>query len=130
MEIEWLILAEAAQVVGQKLYLLGGGWDRLTISNTPMYYHMAVAASFKVPWNETNVKKNFEIGIVDGNGTSLGKVNGQFEVGRAPGIEQGKDQRTQIAVNINWNITKPGLYQIDCSVGEARRSFPFTVVTA
>ena len=61
MEIEWLILAEAAQVVGQKLYLLGGGWDRLSIAKTPMYYNMAVAASFKVPWNETNVKHSFEI---------------------------------------------------------------------
>ena len=27
MEIEWLILADSAQIVGNKLYLLGGGWD-------------------------------------------------------------------------------------------------------
>ena len=130
MEVEWLILAEAAQVVGQKLYLLGGGWDRLTIPTTPMYYNMAVAASFKVPWNETNIKHTFEIEIADGEGNGLGKVSGQFEVGRAPGIAAGTDQRSQIAANINWNITKPGLYQINARVGEAHRSFPFTVVTA
>jgi len=33
MEVEWLILADAAQVVGNKLYLMGGGWDKLTINN-------------------------------------------------------------------------------------------------
>ena len=29
MDVEWLILADAAQVNGNKLYLLEGGWDRL-----------------------------------------------------------------------------------------------------
>ncbi len=32
MDVEWLILADAAQVNGNKLYLLEGGWDRLTIT--------------------------------------------------------------------------------------------------
>ena len=31
--IEWLILADAAEVVGGKLYLMGGGWDRLTVNS-------------------------------------------------------------------------------------------------
>ena len=31
MEVDWLILADSAQVTGGKLYMLGGGWDRLTV---------------------------------------------------------------------------------------------------
>ena len=32
MEVEWLILADSAQVIGNKLYLLGGGWDQLAVN--------------------------------------------------------------------------------------------------
>ena len=45
MEIEWLILADAAQVTGNKLYLLGGGWDRLNVNRDfPVNQHCAIAA--------------------------------------------------------------------------------------
>jgi hypothetical protein len=29
--LDYLLVADGAQVVGGKLYLLGGGWDRLTV---------------------------------------------------------------------------------------------------
>src|SRR5688500_1930861 len=34
MEVEWLILADSAQVIGGKLFLLGGGWDVLTVNTS------------------------------------------------------------------------------------------------
>lgn len=113
MNVEWLILADGAQTVGNKLYLLGGGWDVLTVNSTlPVVQHLAVAASFLVPWSETNMKHNFEIEIQHEDGASMMKMGGQFEVGRPPGIPVGSQQRSQIAVDIGLGIEKMGVYVI------------------
>ena len=68
MEIEWLILADAAQITGGKLYLMGGGWDQINVDTLPHPQNMAIAVSFRVPWTETNLKHNFKIEIVGGDG--------------------------------------------------------------
>lgn len=130
MNVEWLILADSAQVVSNKLYLLGGGWDRLTIRKQPPVAHqMTVAASFRVSWNETNQRHSFEIEVADSDGGTIGKVAGQFEVGRPPGTLPGQDQRVQIAVNVGMQINKLGSYMIIARLnGEEGGSFPFNVV--
>jgi hypothetical protein len=113
MKVEWLILADAAQVVGNKLYLMGGGWDVLTVNQTfPVTQRCAVAASFLVPWSETNVRHNIEIEIQDEDGKELAKIAGQFEVGRPAGIPVGTEQRTQIAADMGLTFEKPGIFVI------------------
>ena len=47
--IEWLILADAAEVVGGKLYVMGGGWDRLTVHSQSAKKNLAVALALRVP---------------------------------------------------------------------------------
>ena len=132
MDVEWLILADAAQVVSNKLYLLGGGWDRLTLNRPlPTAHQMAVAASFRVPWTETNQKHGFEIQVADGDGGTIGKVAGNYEVGRPAGLPPGQDQRFQIAVSIGMQIRKFGTYVIVASLnGQEGGRFPFTVAAA
>src|SRR6478672_178282 len=98
MNLEWLILADGAQVVDGKLYLLGGGWDIITVNTGfPTQKHLAVAASFRVPWLETNEKHQIEIEIADADGGSVAKVEGQVIVGRPAGIPVGQTQRIQFA---------------------------------
>ncbi len=132
MEVEWLIIADAAQVVGGKLYLLGGGYDRVTLPKEPPAPHsMSVAVAFRVPWNDTNIKHDFELEILDGDGHQIVNAKGQFEVGRAPGIAPGQDQRTQLAMNIGWKVEKLGSYEAVARVKDAPpRTFPFHVVTS
>ncbi len=135
MEIEWLILADAAQVVGAKLYLLGGGWDRLTVNRElPVDQKCALALSISVPWNETNQKHSFEVEIIsEDNGTeepkSLVKVGGQFEVGRPPGIRPGQEQRFQLALEMNLRMETAGTKTVIARIeGEEKRRIYFTVV--
>ncbi len=130
MEVEWLILADAAQVTSNKLYLLGGGWDRLVIARTfPVTHQMAVATAFRVSWNETNQEHDFEIEVINADGAGVAKLAGQFEVGRPPGIPPGQDQRTQIAVNLGLPLKHPGTYEVVARLnGEESRRFPFNVV--
>ena len=113
MDVEWLILADAAQVANGKLNLLGGGWDILTVNDQfPHKQHLAVAASFRVPWNETNQPQGIQIVIIeDDTNRELLKVDGHLEVGRPPGILRGQDQRAQIAVEGITELSE-GTYRI------------------
>jgi hypothetical protein len=129
MEVEWLILADAAQVVGNKLYLLGGGWDLLTVNTGfPVRQRCALAASFRVPWNETNVRHAVEIVIATEDQQEVAKVQAQVEVGRPAGIIPGVDQRSQFALDLNLEFKEPGTFVIIASVeGEEQARTYFRV---
>jgi hypothetical protein len=130
MRVEWLILADHAEIVGGKLYLMGGGWDVLTVNTGfPLTRPVGLAAAFSVPWNETNQRQNVEIEIQTEDGQSVGKVSAQFEVGRPAGIKSGQDQRLQVAATVPLNLPAPGTYVIVARVeGEEQARVPFNVV--
>ena len=135
MEVEWLILADSAEVVGNKLYLLGGGWDRLTVNTEfPIEQRCAIALSVRVPWNETNQKHVFEVEVTSEDPNteqpkSLVKVGGQFEVGRPPGIPQGQEQRIQLAINMSLRLETPGTKIIVARIeGQEMRRVHFNVM--
>ncbi|HEY7270508.1 MAG TPA: hypothetical protein VH951_11830, partial [Dehalococcoidia bacterium] len=90
MDVEWLILADAAQIANNKLFLMGGGWDVLTVNGAfPARQHCALAASFRIPWNETNYRQAVEILIATEDQQELAKAQMQIEVGRPAGIPAG-----------------------------------------
>jgi hypothetical protein len=135
MDVEWLILADAAQVVGNKLYLMGGGWDKLTVnSQFPADQRCALALSLRVDWNETNQKHSFEIEIMSEDSAteqprSLLKAGGQFELGRPPGINPGQEQRFQMALDMNLKIDGPGAKTVIARVeGQEKRRLSFNVI--
>ncbi len=130
MRVEWLILADYAEIIGGKLYLTGGGWDVLTVNTGfPLTRPMGLAAAFSVVWNETNQRHNVEIDIQTDDGKSVGKVAAQFEVGRPAGIKAGQDQRFQLAANVPLNLSGPGTYVVVARVeGQEEGRVAFNVV--
>ena len=130
VSIEWMILADAAQVVSNKLYLMGGGWDRYTAKRGfPAQIQFAVAVSLKVPWNETNQRHDFELEIATQDGQIIKRIDGQFEVGRPTGIQAGTDQRVQLALNGNLKLEKPGIFALIGRVtGQEGALTAFTVI--
>ena len=129
MDIEWLILADSAQVVGNKLFLIGGGWDRISLNKMPSQHALSIAFAIMVPWNETNEKHAFEIEFVTEDGDTIQKLGGTFEAGRPPGILAGQDQRVQTAVNAIMNFGKTGSLSVIARIdGEERRRVTFNVV--
>jgi hypothetical protein len=132
MDVEWLILSDAAQISGGKLFLLGGGWDVLTVtSDFPVSRRIGLAVSFLVPWNETNEKHPFEVMIQTDDGEEVAKINGQIEQGRPPGIPSGSSQRAQVAADLGLQFKTPGVYSIATMVDgrEAKRT-QFRVVSS
>lgn len=124
MNVEWVILADAAEVVNGKLYLMGGGWEAINLA-TPMPAHhtFSIAVAFEVPYNETNQLHDIDIRVQDPDGVELIHIEGQVEVGRPPGINPGSSQRVQVSFSVGHEFTKPGPYAVHATAdgdGEQR----------
>jgi hypothetical protein len=132
MKTEWLILADAAQVVAGKLYVIGGGWDTLAVTQQfPVTRQIALAAAFTISWNETNQKHSVELEIATDDGSSVAKIEGQLEAGRPPGIPLGTSQRAQLAATLGLEFKTPGVYSIVSRIsGQEDARTHFNVVDA
>ncbi|MCC7106770.1 MAG: hypothetical protein IT307_16680 [Chloroflexi bacterium] len=130
MQVEWLLLADSAQLVGGKLYLLGGGWDVLTVNTSfPLRQRCAIVAAFRVPWNETNVRHGVQLEVADEDGQTLLTAAGAVELGRPPGIPLGQEQRAQVVAELELSFERPGTYVVVARIeGEEHRRVPFRVV--
>jgi len=100
-----MLLADAAQSVEGKLYVLGGGWSITGPDPSPG----GLAVKVEVPWDEANRRHRITSELVDGDGhpflapTPMGeqplKIEGNFEVGRPPGIMPGSPLDMAVAFN-------------------------------
>lgn len=98
-----MLLCDAAQVSGGKLYVLGGGWNTCA----PDLPSMAIALLIKVPWDMANRSFEWRLQLFneDGNPYYPGEQGkeiafaGQFEVGRPPGLKKGQELQVPLAMN-------------------------------
>ncbi len=119
IQLDYLLVADGAQAVGGKLYLLGGGWDRLLVPQLPgpPGAPFSVAVGINVPWNLTNRKLTLSVDVLDADAGSVARLaGGEFEVGRPPGLRQGTSQRFQMVVPAQPQFAAAGRYVIQCSV--------------
>jgi hypothetical protein len=130
VDFEFLILADAAQAVGGKLYMLGGGWDVLTISSSfPARHPFSIALGLRVPWNETNQMQNVGVEIVDEDGNPAAAMSGQVEVGRPAGLPAGQSQLVVLAFNGMMEVKRPGGFAIIGKIeGQEAKRLHFRVV--
>lgn len=129
MKLDWLILCDAAQVANSKLYLLGGGWDVITVAGLPTVHRGAVAVAVRVPWHETNQRHGLELEVVHDDGGSLAKINGEFQVTQPPNALPGQDQRLQFCANLELHLQHIGGYAIIARLDGAEADrVPFRVV--
>ena len=110
-----MLLADAAQAIENKLYVLGGGWSITGPDPTPS----AIAIVLKVPWDEANARHDLRIELIDADGRPIlvgspedqGKpvvIESHFEVGRPPGLRPGTPIDLAFAVNISPLPLPPG----------------------
>lgn len=101
-----MMLADSAQAVQGKLYILGGGWSITGPDPNPM----AIAIKADVPWDQANRKREFKLALYDEDGRSFMvqtptgerpiEISGQFEVGRPPGLKPGTPLDFALAINL------------------------------
>lgn len=142
-----MLLADAAQVVDNKLYILGGGWSVTGPGPMPS----AIAIKLEVPWDQANQRHRWEVALMDadsqpvfvqgGEGEQAVVVGGEFEVGRPAGLAPGTPIDLALAINVGplpllpanryvWEFTIDGQSRDDWRVafttrqGEATQPAP------
>jgi len=119
-----MLLADAAQEVNGKLYILGGGWSQL---NGPA--PTAIAMKIDVPWNEANARHAFRLTLSDEDGQEVRvgpasdgqvqmvaeggapvEIQGEFVVGRPPDAVVGADLPNPMALSFGPLPLRPGAY--------------------
>jgi hypothetical protein len=109
-----MLLCDSAQVADGKLYILGGGWS----VTGPGPTQMAIALRIDVPWDETNRTHHIRLELMDGDGNAvmlpgpMGEVavffEGDFEVGRPPGVHPGTPMVVPLAFGMGPMQLLPG----------------------
>lgn len=115
-----VLLADFAQTdASGKVNALGLGWS-VTTSPTPA---QSVVVMFRVGWDETNDKHKFVLSLLNADGhhavsapgpfgTQPLQVEGEFEVGRPPGLPKGSSVDHALAVNVGPGLPlAPGRYE-------------------
>lgn len=130
MDVEWIILADAAEAVNNELYLMGGGWGAITANRPlPMQHSCAAAVAFSVPWDETGRRHSVEVVVEDPDGAVLVSVPGQIEVGSPPGVPIGAAQRVLMAITMILPLPRLGDYAVVARIeGRESKRVPFAVV--
>lgn len=131
MKIDFALLADYAEVVNGKLYLMGGGWDTTTAAQLPAAVRMAIAVGVRIGWNETDVQFPVLMTIEDDDGREYVRIQGVVSATRAPGATPGSTQLSQVAANVPLQLPALGGYRVHIVVGEGEqeeeRNLPFRV---
>src|SRR5262249_16481253 len=109
-----MLLADSAQAAEGKLYILGGGWNITGPDPSPS----AIAIYVQVSWDLSNTKHKWTLELLTSDGdpvdvpTPMGEqplvIEGEFEVGRPPGITPGTGLGVPIAINLGPLPLLPG----------------------
>ncbi|MFN0146361.1 MAG: DUF6941 family protein [Dehalococcoidia bacterium] len=131
MEADFLILADAAEVAGDKVYMLGGAWSAIHChQGMPVVHPLALVAGILVGWMETNRSHTFRVEVRNEDTNDvIYFAEGQFETGRPPGIPAGMTQRFPIALKVAPKFDVAGQYVARLIVNdEELKRAPFLVI--
>lgn len=127
-----MLLCDAADEVGGKLFVLGGGWSHLALVDTPV--PMALAVLIAVPWDRTNHRMTVSVKLVTDDGGQVeieGQIvgaSGQVEVGRPPGIKPGSELNLPLAFKFNGLALSQGGYRWELEIDGTQMAItPFRV---
>jgi hypothetical protein len=101
-----IMLADAAEAVNGKLYVLGGGWSMTGPEPAPM----ALAIKIEVPWDQTNQQHLCRLELIDSDGEPVTTETPEgdqpvvfeagFEIGRPAGLKPGTPLDLPLAVTV------------------------------
>lgn len=116
MHLLFVFLADAAQVVNGKLYVMGGAWDRLHPHVLAGVHTSCLVIGLAVEREATNVKHRLAINLIAG-GTATQIQAGEFEVRRAEA--DGSRQHTFLmAAPVQLPLSHQGEHTIKLLVDE------------
>jgi hypothetical protein len=131
-----MLLCDAAQSMGGKLYILGGGWSQINAPNTPI--NMALAVKLSIPWDQANRPIPIKASLYDedrreviklGEEQTPVEVGGDVETGRPPGLKPGTSLDAPLVLDFPGVTLPPGGYEWVLEVdGDVKATAPFRVL--
>ena len=130
VEVDFLILANRAEVLNGKLYMMGGAWDRRHFRDIAAPVPLTIVVGVLVPWNLTNEPHRLRIRLEDEDGGALPpEVEATINVGRPASATQGQSFRATAVINNRWTLPRFGTYRVVASVtGQTERRVSFYAV--
>jgi hypothetical protein len=100
------LLADHAEAVNGKLYVIGGAFNRLYAGGAPpvVHPHLSVATVLTIPWPATGMSHNVSLTLEDADGQLLlpmGALEAAFEVSRPVGMKDGDESLVPFVFDIN-----------------------------
>ena len=116
MKIEYALLADAAQAVGGKIFVLGGGWNLFRSPSYPAPVQLAIAIGLGFSSTEVGIKYPLNVVIADEAGVPVvPEMKGQVETGQtAPDVPKTASVKIPVAININLSLPHPGYVRNSC----------------
>lgn len=105
---DFVILADRVEVLGGKLYMMGGGWDRITLPAFPAAYPLGLAVKLRLPAGDAD-EHSLEV-TVDGPGAPALNPKG-VRFARQPGADTGIGAAI-FGFPAMLALTEPGEYTI------------------
>jgi hypothetical protein len=107
MNLDWMMLCNYAEVAPNGLlYIVGGGWDTVTVSapmeGAPPGVFAVLQGTLVIRLlfhqTETGRDHSFEVVFTDEDGQEMGKAGGSIRVERSPGIPVGWPQNVNLPI--------------------------------
>lgn len=128
-----MLLCDFAEELNGKLYVMGGGWSRLTMRSPAA--NISLAVRIEVPWDLANISHKLKAHLVTADGQQVMfenqpvQVEGEFEVGRPPGTTRGTPLVSTFALRFDGLPFEAGRYEWRLDVdGEPEAATAFEVI--
>jgi hypothetical protein len=115
-EIDYLLVADRAEVVNGKLYLMGGSWDRIQPAKFPHRMMLGIAIGVRIPFSHTDDQHKVSVEIQHDE-TRLVGFEAKLTTGRPPGMA-GMDMLVPMAFNIPLAIPEEGVVVLRAAVDD------------
>jgi hypothetical protein len=130
--VDIALLADAVQASRGKLFVLGGGWDVLTVRSLPARHpSMGIGLRVRVPWGWPGDDVRLEVELQDEDGKSVlpGSLSAPVPVRRPEHLPEGQDVTLVRALTFtNVVFQREGAYSFVISIdGEVTERLRFLV---
>ena len=110
-EIDFAILADRAEVLHNKLYVMGGAWDSTYVVNFRQPCFICLAIGVLIPWNAANISHELIMQIESADATRImPELRTSVTAGRPPTAVVGQSFRTLLTINAQVILPGPGAY--------------------
>lgn len=120
LEIEFLLVGEAADNANGKLYVMGGGWNQIQSPVFPTVARCGIAVSI-LSRNPQTKQITVHIRYENAAKTATLDMDGALQVATPPpGVKLPERQRVFFVLNGNFPIQAPGEYKITASLPDGQ----------